>query len=204
MSIVISKTDIENMNSRFRATFINSIEGFKSLNLVATKSLEGISNVAPFNSIMHIGSNPPLIGMLIRPETDEHQTLKNIRDTKSFTINHINENILQQAHQTSAKYDSITSEFDACGLTEQTSDHSFAPYVKESNLKYTLTLKEIVPIALNGMNLVIGEIQEVLIGECNIEDDGYVHIEELGTLTCVGVDSYFNVSNITRLPYAKK
>lgn len=204
MSIVISKADIENMNSRFRATFINSIEGFKSFNLVATRSKAGISNVAPFNSIMHIGSNPPLIGMLIRPETDEHQTLNNIRETKGFTINHVNENILQKAHQTSAKYDSNTSEFEACGLTEQISDHSIAPYVKESNLKYTLTLKEIVPIALNGMNLVIGEIQEVLIGECNIEDDGYVHIDELGTLTCVGVDSYFKVNNITRLPYAKK
>lgn len=204
MSIVISKTDIDNMNSRFRATFINSIEGFKSLSLVATKSIDGISNVAPFNSIMHIGSNPPLIGMLIRPETDEHQTLKNIRDTKSFTINHINENILQQAHQSSAKYDSYTSEFEACGLTEQHSEISNAPYVKESNLKYSLSLREIIPIAINGMNLVIGEIQEVLIGECNIEDDGYVHIDELGTLTCVGVDSYFNVSNITRLPYAKK
>ena len=77
----ITRNDIESMQKRFRATFINSISGYKSLNLVGTRSLSGISNLAPFNSIIHIGSNPPYIGLIVRPQTEEHQTLKNIIDT---------------------------------------------------------------------------------------------------------------------------
>ena len=202
--MIISKSEIQEMKSRYRATLINSIEGFKSLNLVATVGEDGITNVAPFNSIVHIGSNPPYIGMMLRPETEEHQTLKNIRNNKWYTINHVHEGIYKEAHQTSAKYDEYTSEFDACGLKEQYTDVSSAPYVLESKIKYALKLVEIIPIALNGTNLVIGEIQEIILDGDKIEPDGYVNIEELGTLTCVGVDSYFNTNHIERIAYAKK
>jgi len=202
--MIISKVELTKMQSRYRATLINSIEGFKSLNLVATKSEEGITNVAPFNSIVHIGSNPPYIGMMLRPETDEHQTLKNIRETGWYSINHVHEGIYKHAHQCSAKYDAFTSEFEECGLTEQYSETFPVPYVKESKVKYALKLVQIIPIALNGSSMVIGEIQEIIIDNNKIEEDGYVNVEELGTLTCVGVDSYFSTKNLGRIPYAKK
>ena len=192
------------MNSRYRATFINSIEGFKSVNLIGTRSKNGVSNLAPFNSIVHIGSNPAYIGFIAGPETDEHQTLKNIRETFYYSINHIHQGIVNKAHQTSAKYDEHTSEFDACGLTEQSSQLTLVPYVMESNVKYMLKLKEIVPIALNNTSLVIGEIQDIILGECKIEEDGFVHIDELGTITCIGVDAYFKAESIGRIEYAKK
>lgn len=195
---------IDEMSSRYRATLINSIEGFKSLNLIGTRCISGVSNLAPFNSIVHIGSNPPLIGFIARPETEEHQTLKNIRETGWYTINQVHEGIYKAAHQTSAKYDASTSEFNACGFTEQHSKLSSAPYVFESRVKYMLQLKEIIPIALNNTSLVIGEIHEIEIDDCTIETDGFVHLEELGSMTCVGVDAYFNVSLKERLAYAKK
>ena len=200
----ITRSLIDEMSSRYRATFINSIEGFKSINLIGTRSTSGISNLAPFNSIVHIGSNPPLIGFVARPETEEHQTLKNIRETGSYTINHIHQDILHAAHQTSAKYDANTSEFMACGFTEQLTIVCDAPYVFESRLKYSLQLIEIITIDLNNTSLVIGEIQEIEIDDCTIEPDGFVHLEELGSMTCVGVDAYFNVSLKERLAYAKK
>ncbi len=198
----ITRSDIESMQKRFRATFINSISGYKSLNLVGTRSLSGISNLAPFNSIIHIGSNPPYIGLIIRPQTEEHQTLKNILETGYYTLNNVHEEILKQAHQSSAKYDANTSEFTEVGLVEQASELSAAPYVEESLLKMTLKLVEIIPIPLNGTNLVIGEIQEIFIGDCMIEEDGYVHVEELGSVASLGLDGYLKVSPITRYPYA--
>jgi flavin reductase (DIM6/NTAB) family NADH-FMN oxidoreductase RutF len=200
----ITRALIDEMSSRYRATLINSIEGFKSLNLIGTRCISGVSNLAPFNSIVHIGSNPPLIGFIARPETEEHQTLKNIRETGWYTINQVHEGIYKAAHQTSAKYDASTSEFNACGFTEQHSKLSSAPYVLESRVKYMLQLKEIIPIALNNTSLVIGEIHEIEIDDCTIETDGFVHLEELGSMTCVGVDAYFNVSLKERLAYAKK
>jgi flavin reductase (DIM6/NTAB) family NADH-FMN oxidoreductase RutF len=95
-----------------------------------------------------------------------------------------------------------TSEFTEVGLSEMASEVCEAPYVEESELKMCLKLVEIIPIPLNGTSLVIGEIQEIFIGECKIEDDGYVHIEDLGSIASLGLDGYYRVSPIKRIPYA--
>ncbi len=199
----ISRTEIEQMQKRFRATFINSISGFKSVHLVGTRGKNGISNLAPFNSIIHIGSNPPYIGLIARPQTEEHQTLKNIKEIGYYTLNHVTEQLLEQAHQCSAKYDANTSEFDATGLTELSSEISEAPYVEQSPLKMTLKLVDIMPIPLNGTSLVIGEIMEIIIGDCKIEEDGYIHLDELNPIVSLGLDSYMQVKAIKRIPYAQ-
>lgn len=198
----ITREEIEHMQKRFRATFMNSISGYKSVHLVGTRGLNGISNLAPFNSIIHIGSNPPYIGMIARPQTEEHQTLKNIKETGYYTLNHVGEHMLEQAHQCSAKYDANTSEFEATGLTEQISEVSDAPYVEQSPLKLTLKLVDIMPIPLNGTSIVIGEVQEIIIGDCKIEEDGYIHLDELNSVASLGLDSYMRVQAIKRIPYA--
>lgn len=196
------KKDFDEMQKRNRATFFNSLSGFKSLNLVSTKGKNGVSNLAPFNSIIHIGANPTMIGMIARPETEEHQTLKNIRETGVYTLNHVNKTILNQAHLCSAKFDEETSEYTKTGLTEYYSENIESPYVKESNVKIGLELESIIPIPINGTYLVIGRVVEVIIDEKNIEHDGYVKLDQAGTITCAGLDSYFDVQHISRLPYA--
>ena len=57
-----SSTDISQMEQRFRASFINSLGGFKSVVLVGTANESGETNLAIFNSLFHIGANPPLCG----------------------------------------------------------------------------------------------------------------------------------------------
>ena len=58
--------DFENLHHLYRINLINSCSGFKSANLIGTKSLSGVSNVAIFSSVTHIGSNPPLLGFFLR------------------------------------------------------------------------------------------------------------------------------------------
>ena len=58
-------TEIMNWDERFRLKFINSISGYKGVHLIGTKSKSGNTNLAIFNSIVHIGSSPPF-GYLIR------------------------------------------------------------------------------------------------------------------------------------------
>ncbi len=190
------------MAQRYRANFFNSISGFKSLNLIATKSNADVSNVAPFNSIVHIGANPPYIGFIARPETEEHQTLKNIRETGYYTINNVTKHIYHQAHLASAKYDAQTSEFKKTGLKEYYSEYLTAPYVEESPIKLGLKLQEILPIPLNGTSLVIGNVIEVILEQTIIEEDGFVNIDRANSITCAGLDAYYKVEKLARLPYA--
>ncbi|MFN6039875.1 MAG: flavin oxidoreductase, partial [Bacteroidota bacterium] len=70
--------DILSFEQRYRATFINSIGGFKSVALIGTKNSSGQTNLAIFNSLVHIGANPPLLGFIVRPDSVERHTLENI------------------------------------------------------------------------------------------------------------------------------
>ena len=92
-----SKNTIENLDSRYRAHFINSLSGFKSANLIGTQDNQGHTNLAIVSSVFHLGAHPPLVGMIIRPHSVPRHTLENILETGFYTINHVNKTIYQQA-----------------------------------------------------------------------------------------------------------
>ena len=163
--IKMLSSDIVEMDARFRAAFVNSLSGFKSASLIGTINSAGISNLSIFSSVLHIGSDPALIGCIVRPDSSPRHTLSNILAQTYFTVNHVNEAIFKQAHQTSARYAENISEFSATGLTEEFSELFKAPYVKESNLKYGVEFVEKIELAVNGTILVIGKIVEVILPE---------------------------------------
>ena len=70
----------------FKINLINSCSGFKSANLLGSISNEGVSNVAVFSSVIHLGSNPPTLGFILRPTTVPRDTYKNIKESGVFTI----------------------------------------------------------------------------------------------------------------------
>jgi flavin reductase (DIM6/NTAB) family NADH-FMN oxidoreductase RutF len=106
--------DIFNLDKIYRINLINSCSGFKSANLLGSISANGIPNVAIFSSVTHLGSSPPTLGFILRPTTVPRDTYKNIKEFGVFTINHIWEDVIEDAHHTSAKYPEEISEFDIC------------------------------------------------------------------------------------------
>ena len=112
-----AKADIDQWDKYFKINLINSLSGVRPACLIGTASASGKTNVAIFNSVMHIGADPALIGFFMRPITVERHTHANIKETGSFTINHFCPGDTQKAHHTSAKFRSDISEFEACGLT---------------------------------------------------------------------------------------
>jgi flavin reductase (DIM6/NTAB) family NADH-FMN oxidoreductase RutF len=199
----ITKEEILKFEKLYRAAFVNSLSGFKSANLIGTISVEGKTNLAIFNSVIHVGANPPLMGFLMRPVSVERHTYNNIKETGHFTINHINKEIFKQAHQTSASYEKEISEFDACDLTPEYTETIKAPYVKESKIKVGLKFLEEQEIKSNGTIIIVGEIQEVILANDIIFTDGFVDIEKAGTIAISGLDSYHETNRIARLFYAK-
>lgn len=199
----ISFEDIAQMEQRYRAALINSLGGFKSVCLIGTKSKANQTNLAIFNSIVHIGANPPLVGFVIRPDSVERHTLTNILETGYYTINHLNEKIYKQAHQTSARYPQEISEFAATGLNEEYNDHFFAPYVLQSNVKLGLSFREKIDFKINGTIFIIGEIKNIYLPDNCVQQDGHINLEDAGTITCSGLDSYHTTTKLARLSYAK-
>jgi flavin reductase (DIM6/NTAB) family NADH-FMN oxidoreductase RutF len=114
--------DFAGMDQRFRTQLINSMPGVKALNLVGTRDAEGRENLAIFNSIFHVGANPPYLGMVVRPDSVDRHTWQNIQATGSYTLNAVGADFYRKAHQTSARYNNQTSEFDAVGLNPEYRD----------------------------------------------------------------------------------
>ncbi len=191
------------MEQHKKAHLINSMGGFKSVCLIGTIDKAGKTNLAIFNSILHIGANPPLISFIMRPDSADRHTLSNILETGSYTINHINKNIYKQAHQTSARYPKDISEFDATGLTAEYKNEFGAPFVKESAIQIGVQFKQQMDITLNNTILVMGEINHLYFPDDCLCEDGYLDIEKANTITCAGLDSYHTTKRLERLSYAK-
>jgi flavin reductase (DIM6/NTAB) family NADH-FMN oxidoreductase RutF len=196
-------TEIMNWEERFRLKFINSISGYKGVHLIGTKNIESQTNLAIFNSIVHIGSSPPLIGFIMRPLTVDRNTYDNIVETGYYTINHVHRSFLKQAHYTSTKFPKDVSEFDECNLTPEYSDTFYAPYVGESNVKLGIKFKEEIEVEANGTRLIIGEIQEVIIADDYIEEDGQLDLEKAKDVCVTGLNQYSTVAKFKNIPYAR-
>ena len=199
----LSIDNISTWERFYRANFINCLSGFKSANLIGTVNTEGQPNLAVFSSVVHLGSDPALIGFINRPLSAAPHTIKNIEATGVYTINHINPSFVEKAHQTSAKYPADINEFDAVNLQPLFIDNIIAPFVSDSLVKYSLDLVEIVPIKHNDTFLVIGAITNVLIDESLIEQDGFIAIEKAKTMVSLGLDAYYTTEIEARYGYAK-
>ena len=195
--------DIEKLEKQFRTNLINSVSGFKSLQLVGTLNENNEANLAVFNSIFHLGANPPLLGMVLRPGGNENSTLKNIIAQKKYTLNNVKESFYKQAHQTSARYLDGESEFEKCGLKEYYADDFKIPFVAQSSVKIGLALKQVIPVELNDTTIVIGEIELIELEDKILLEDGFVDLNMGGSLTVAGLDSYYSTTPLARLSYAK-
>lgn len=197
-----SKASVMETESFFRRDLINSLAGYKSLNLIGTKSKSGISNLSPFSQVFHIGASPPLVGILFRPHTVERHTLENILETGFFTLNHVTADFYKQAHQTAARYEG--SEFEATGLEEFYIEDFFAPFVSLSPLQIGCQLAETQTLQVNGTVMVIGAIEHILVDEKGLREDGSLDLNALGTVTVSGLDEYHIGKRLSKLSYPKQ
>jgi flavin reductase (DIM6/NTAB) family NADH-FMN oxidoreductase RutF len=182
--------DIQNLNKIFKINLINSCSGFKSANLLGSLSEEGVSNVAVFSSVTHLGSNPPTLGFILRPTTVPRDTYKNIKDTGSFTINHIHEAIIEDAHHTSAKYPKEVSEFDVTNLEEEFKGQFKAPFVKGAPVQMSMKFIEEVYVPSNDVMLIVSQIEELYIDDELLQADGLINLSKGNIATINGLDTY--------------
>lgn len=200
----ISRDDISQMEKVERLNLINSCTGYKSANLLATKSLDGKSNVAIFSSVTHLGSNPALIGFIMRPTTVPRDTYKNIRETGYFTVNHITVNMIEDAHHTSANYELGISEFDKTNLEEEYRNNIEIPFVKGSPVQLYCKYVNEYYIKENDTIHIIASIENLFFEEELKHKDGWLQIDKGNVVTLNGLDGYCLPKLVDRFQYARK
>jgi len=197
-----SETDWEVREGRFWVNFFNTLSGFRSSVLIGSSNAQGAHNLGIFNSLVHVGANPPLLGFIMRPTTVARDTYENLKASKYYTINHISESMVNAAHQTSATYDSNQSEFDAAGLTTEFSEGEKAPFVKESPVKMLMKFQE-EHLLMNGTRLIVGAIKEAHLNDVLIEEDGSLKMADEQLIVTSGLFQYHSVKFIQKKEYAR-
>ena len=195
--------DFSELDNLYRINLINSCSGYKSANLLGTISTEGNTNVAVFSSVTHLGSNPPTIGFILRPTTVPRNTYKNIKETGVFTINHIFENIIEDAHHTSAKYPEEISEFDMTNLQIEIKENCMAPFVKNSPIQMQMKFMEEVYIKSNDVLMIVSQIEQLYIQDNLLQEDGFVNLSKGKVATINGLDGYSIPNLKTRFEYQR-
>lgn len=200
--IAITRTDIDQMEKIYRINLINSCSGYKSANLISTVSKDGNTNVAVFSSVIHLGSNPPLLGFIMRPAVVPRNTYENIKETGFYSINHIHQEIIEDSHHTSAKYPKEVSEFDQTTLEAEYKGF-FAPFVKGCHVQIGMRYVEEYHLHVNDTILIIGEIEKIYVNDAMLASDGFINLAKAKTATINGLDGYAIPTQNERYAYQR-
>ncbi len=198
-----TRQEIDEFPHLYKINLMNSISGYKPANLIATKSNDDITNVAVFSSVVHYGSSPAILGFVLRPTTVVRNTYNNIKETGYYTINAINEAMIEEAHHTSAKYPSEISEFDKTALSEEFKNNFHAPFVADSPLQIGMKFLEEHHIKANGTILVLGKVTDLYFKDNMLSEDGFLNLSKEKVAAINGLDTYMVAENYTRLSYQR-
>ncbi len=195
--------EINALEHLYKINLINSITGIKSANLIGSIANNGVVNVSVFSSVVHFGSAPPLLGMVFRPTTVARNTYDNIKENGLYSINHIHQDIIKDAHHTSAKYPSEVNEFTMTDLEEEYKKNCAIPFVAGSPVQLLMEYVNEYKIEENGTILVLGKIKELFVNNELIHPDGFVDLAKANTVGINGLDGYVKTELIERLPYQR-
>ena len=195
---------IEKLEKIYRVNLMNSCSGYKSANLIGTISKNGQYNLAVFSSIVHLGSNPPLLGFFLRPtEIVPRHTYLNIKETEFYTINSIDILNFEKSHQTSAKYPRDVSEFDITGMKPKITPDFLAPFVDSSSIKIGMKFVEEIKVKHNRSRLIVGKIVSLDVKDEMLNNDGFIDLYKSQIATISGCDGYSFPETNERKGYQK-
>ena len=198
----LTNQNIKDMDKVKRLNLVNALTGIKPANMIGTISKKQKTNLAIVSSVIHIGSDPALLGFISTTfGASRRHTYENILEMKVFTINQVHSEIITKAHYTSVKFEKGISEFDRCHLLEEYIDGFKAPFVKECRVKIGLEWVETIPIRKNDTSLIIGQVQHVVVPAEAVGDAGEIDLEYLEGTGVSGLNTYYSLQKSITLPY---
>lgn len=200
-TVLLSK-DLQNLPKNNRLHLLNACVGFKSANLLVSRSSKNY-NVAIFSSVMHLNSDPALIGVVFRLNPTPRNTYMNLKSNAYFTVNQVAESLIIPAHLSSAKYAEDISEFEKVGLTKEFVDPYSIPFVYGSPIQLYCKYENEYIISESNSVLVVAKIEGIRIQEQLIAEDGWLNLSENGGIAISGLDSYYKTELLHRLENAK-
>lgn len=178
--------------------FMISVVVPRPIAFVSSVDEAGRFNVAPFSYFNALTNRPPLIGISINRRGGAlKDTLRNVRASREFVVNVVNEAMHAQVVQASGEWPEGVDEFALTGLTAVPSDVVRAPRVGESPVNLECRLYR--EIELGDTMFVVGEIVRAHVRD-EVLTDGRVDPAKLRPVGRLGGDAYTIVRDVVRIP----
>jgi flavin reductase (DIM6/NTAB) family NADH-FMN oxidoreductase RutF len=109
---------LDTLSARDRYALMTSVVVPRPIAWVTTKDATGHTNLAPFSYFTGLGSDPAMItlGIALRIDGSEKDTLRIARETGVFCINLVEEHHIDLMNQSSGDYPAETSEIEILSL----------------------------------------------------------------------------------------
>jgi len=126
---------------------------------ISTRSANGVANCAPFSFFNIFSEDPPLCVIGINPRKDGalKHSLVNIRRTREFVVNLVDEATANAMHVSSYEFPEEVSEFDKTGLTPVPAARVQHPRIAQAAACLECRVERILEISAT-RELVLGEI----------------------------------------------
>lgn len=182
---------------------------------ITSFDLEGRLNAAPFSAYNYVATDPPIvaIGAGNRPgrEIVAKDTAHNIRNTREFVINVVNEELAEAMNICAVDFPAGMNELEIAGLTTEPSSVVSVPRIARAPA--ALECREITTMEIGRSRIILAQVVAMHVKDEFIDPAGpYIRAEELhavGHMNGKGAyvktrDAFFNIPRMTYEEWLKK
>lgn len=164
--------------------------------LVSSVSQDEVLNIAPFSYFNIVTSNPPIVAISLQRKSGKlKDTARNILDNKEAVIHIVDTENVNDSNETAANLAEVASELDLTGFTLVDSKKVAIPALKESKIRFEVTLHQHVPIMDEGKttaDLVLLKIEHYHIDK-RIYHEGRIDANALGAVSRLAGHDYAEI-----------
>jgi flavin reductase (DIM6/NTAB) family NADH-FMN oxidoreductase RutF len=149
---------------------------------------EGKPNIITLAWAGTVCSEPPMVGLGIRPSRHSH---KLIEDSKEFVVNIPPAKILKETDYCGVTSGRDVDKFSETNLTAEQADKVKAPLIRECPVNLECRLNSVVPLGAH--DLFIGEIVQVHVDQEVLDEKGHIDFKKADPFV-YNVGEYWNLN----------
>jgi flavin reductase (DIM6/NTAB) family NADH-FMN oxidoreductase RutF len=179
---------------------LNSVVVPRPIAWVASRSAEGVVNLAPHSFYTVACVSPPVVQFTSVGRKD---TLDNVEATGEFTVSLTPEWLFEQVNATGTDFPHGVSEAEEVGIALEPSERVGVPRVAESPVAVECRLRS--TLRLGDSTVVFGQVLAITAWESTVRD-GRPRIEHLQPLARLGGNEWSTIGEvheIKRIPYRR-
>ncbi len=182
---------------------------------ITSMDLAGKINAAPFSAFNYVGVDPPIVAVGVGnrpgPGAIGKDTAQNIRNTREFVINVVNEELAEAMVLTATDFPAGVNELEMAGLETAPSTMISVPRIAAAPA--SLECREFTTLEIGRSRVILGQVVAIHVRDELVDPTGpYIRAEQLqpvGRMNGLGAyvstkDAFFTISRISYKQWLEK